>query len=407
MKNSVYENIANTFGTPIYVFDQKAFEKNYKDFVSAFQEIYPKYQLSYSYKTNYVPYVCECVKKLGGFAEVVSDMEYTLAKRLKYSNEKIVYNGPVKGPLMEKHLLAGGILNVDNLEEAKRISKLAEKHKDKQFRVGVRINLAVTDDFISRFGLELGSELLDETVNVLKACQNVSLVGIHGHSGHARSVASWKHRTETLIKAADQLIGGVPEYISLGSGMFGRPDERLARQFNCEIPTYVDYAEAVLRPIAEHYSGVADKPMVLTEPGATVISAYISFVTKVTDIKLIRGRYLAAVDGSFYNIGEISKAKQLPLDVIHNSKCAKEYEAIDIVGYTCLENDILYKRYCGPLSVGDYLVIGNVGGYSVVSKPQFIQPNCPMVAIDCEDNVIEIMRRESFDDVFSKFRFDM
>ena len=84
MDIKVFQKIAEDYGTPVYVFDRKAFEENYRSFVGIFQKRYPNYRLSYSYKTNYVPYVCKCVKDMGGYAEVVSDMEYNLAKKLGY-----------------------------------------------------------------------------------------------------------------------------------------------------------------------------------------------------------------------------------------------------------------------------------------------------------------------------------
>ena len=64
-----------------------------------------------------------------------------------------------------------------------------------------------------------------------------------------------------------------------------------------------------------------------------------------------------------------------------------------------------YKNFKGSLGLGDILVFHNVGGYSVVSKPQFIQPNFPMVAVKEHGEPVEIMRAETFDDVFSKFAF--
>ena len=56
------------------------------------------------------------------------------------------------------------------------------------------------------------------------------------------------------------------------------------------------------------------------------------------------------------------------------------------------------------LAVGDRLVFGNTGGYSVVSKPQFIRPNCRMLAWE-RTGAREIMRPETFEDVFDKFVF--
>lgn len=407
MDNNMITATLNRYQSPVYFFDEPAFLSNYYAFVNTFKQIYPKYTLSYSYKTNYVPYICRLVKDNGGYAEVVSDMEYTLAKKLGYSNDKIVYNGPVKGPLMEEHLQQGGILNIDNYEEAQRVCDLASRHPNMKFKIGVRINLDVTTDFISRFGFELGSDLLEKAIQRLNLVENIQIAGVHGHSGHARGINAWARRVEILLKAADKIVGSQPEYISLGSGMFGRMDDRLASQFPVDIPSYQDYANTVLVPIAEHYASLPeeDKPVVFTEPGATVISAYISFAASITSFKCIRGRDIAICDGSFYNLGEICRNRHLPLDIIPSSSEKRKFDCVDIVGYTCLENDILYKQYAGELGIGDIVLFGNVGGYSVVSKPQFIQPNFPMVAIKENGDLIEIMRPETFEDVFAKFLF--
>lgn len=405
MESSVFATLARKYGSPLYVFDLESFKENYFNLVNSFQRVYPDYRLSYSYKTNYVPFICERIREYGGYAEVVSDMEYTLAKKLGYSNNHIIYNGPVKGPLMVEHLLNGGILNIDNLDEAISIRDIALKNPSVSFKLGIRVNLDVTQDFISRFGFELNGSDLAAATSILKQCSNISIVGVHGHSGHARSISSWQHRVDTLLRASDMLIDDVPSYISLGSGMFGKMDPRLSAQFNCQIPSYSDYASAVFTPILEHYSSSSRKPIVFTEPGATVISRYVYFLTCVKNIKQIRGKHFAATDGSFYNIGEICKGKALPLDIIPLGKNRHYYDSIDIVGFTCLEYDTLFRAYSGSLSVGDLLLFGNVGGYSVVCKPQFIQPNCPMVSVDKQGTIIEIQRKETFDDVFNKFHF--
>ena len=48
--------------TPQYVFQEAAFVENYRRFESCFQRLYPNYRVSYSFKTNYTPYVCRLVK---------------------------------------------------------------------------------------------------------------------------------------------------------------------------------------------------------------------------------------------------------------------------------------------------------------------------------------------------------
>ena len=77
-----------------------------------------------------------------------------------------------------------------------------------------------------------------------------------------------------------------------------------------------------------------------------------------------------------------------------------------MVGYTCLEQDVLYRDFCGELSVGDYIEFGNVGGYSLVDKPPFIQPDCPMIAIK-EGKQELIKRAETFEDIFKTFRWEI
>ena len=120
------DEMIEKYGSPLYIFHAEEFERNYLELLNTFRSIYPKYNIAYSYKTNYAPRICQLVKSLGGLAEVVSDMEYRLAKKIGYENTDIVYNGPIKGDGLYEHLLMGGVANVDNLEEMKSIVGLGK-----------------------------------------------------------------------------------------------------------------------------------------------------------------------------------------------------------------------------------------------------------------------------------------
>ena len=74
--------------TPYYMFYANEFIENYHDLDDSMKAIYPKYQIAYSFKTNYTPAVCSLVKSLGGYAEVVSDMEYSLALKIGFVKGK-------------------------------------------------------------------------------------------------------------------------------------------------------------------------------------------------------------------------------------------------------------------------------------------------------------------------------
>ena len=210
-----------------------------------------------------------------------------------------------------------------------------------------------------------------------------------------------------MLEMADKYVDGVPEYISLGSGMFADMADYLKDQFGgSSVPTYEDYCKATILPFAEHYKDVEKKPMLFTEPGTTVVARYLSFVSKVLSIKQIRGRWIANMDGDYHNLGEICTMKKLPTHVIAGGKEQKYYDNIDIMGFTCLEQDVMVPAWDGELAEGDVMVFDNCGGYSIVSKPQFIKPQSAMFVKRINGDVQMIMRAETFDDVFGKFSFD-
>lgn len=410
INKNIINELTVKYKTPFYIFEQKAFEDNYKHLLNAFRNVYPNYQIAYSYKTNYTPFICKCVKDLGGYAEVVSDMEYKLAKRLGYSNQNIIYNGPCKGPLLKEHILSGGIFNIDSEEEAHLIIRIAKENPLINIRAGIRVNSDIGANYISRFGIELGGESFDRIVSLLKQCQNIQLSGVHCHISRARGLEAWKKRIDNLLYAADRYFDDIPDYINVGSGMFGEMDESLATQFGNNIPSYKDYAEVVGGTMAEHYRNQEKKPILFSEPGTTVVAKYLSLITKVIQTKIIGGKRFATVDSSYYNTGEICLMKKLPYYVIEGNSSREEQsinhiENTDIMGYTCLEQDCIYRDLEHNVSVGDIIVFGNVGGYSIVSKPPFIQPNCRVLCYTRENEVIEIKREETFDDIFGTFIF--
>lgn len=403
MKLDRYKKILDEKETPFYIFDKNGFIENYKSLEEEMKKVYPNYLISYSYKTNYTPYVCKIVKDLGGYAEVVSDLEYLLAKKIGYSNEKIIYNGPAKGKMLYEHLLNNGIVNVDSIDEVERIKDFSEKHSNHLFKIGLRINLDLGGDFISRFGLDPTNKDIEKIKELLKYCKNIKVVGLHCHISRNRGIEAWKKRTEIMLKVADMYFDEIPEYVSLGSGMFANMSEELKEQFD-NVPSYAEYAEATLKPIFDHYCNQKQQPLVFTEPGTTLIARYFNFVTKVLSIKTIRGRNIANMDGSYENLGEICTMKKLPVKILKSFE-EKKLKNIDIMGYTCLEQDLMYENYKEGLAKGDVLMFENVGGYSIVSKPQFIKPNCSVVSLEENGQIKEIMREETFEDIFSKFIF--
>ena len=393
------------YGSPLYVFHDAKFIKNYEHLCKAMREYYPNYNPGYSYKTNYTPHICKLVKRLGGYAEVVSDMELWVALQCGYEHSKIIYNGPCKGALLEEHMLNGGILNIDNEDEAKRVVAFAQQHMDKTFKVNIRITARIDIGFVSRFGIEDGSQQMERVVALLKAQVNVKLVGLHMHVSRARYLSAWQERIDQILAAADRYIDGTPEFIDIGSGMFAEMEDYLKDQFTIDVPTYEEYAKAVAGTMAKHYADSELKPLLVTEPGTTVVSRYMSLITTITGLKEISGRNIAVCDCDIHEAGETAMMMKVPYTYFPVGAGETSKTPIDITGFTCLEQDILFKDFPDAVKVGDVIEFRNVGGYSVVYKPPFIQPCCAMVAIKEDGSVEEIKRKETYEDIFQTYRF--
>lgn len=397
--------LLDVYGSPLYVFDEKGFIENYQHLCDAFKGEYENYRPGYSYKTNYTPYICKLVKELGGYAEVVSDMELYVARKIGYEYKDIIYNGPCKGEMMEDLILNGGISNIDNMQEVERVIDLARKNPTTQLKIGLRINTDIGAGFISRFGFDVEGTEIERVVEMIKNQPNLQLVGLHMHVSRARYIEAWQNRINNILVAADKYIEGVPEYIDLGSGMFADMEGSLRSQFTIKVPSFEEYAEVIAGTMAKHYEGSNKKPVLISEPGTTVVSRYLSLLTTVKAIKTIKDREIAVVDSDIHNAGETSQMMKLPYALIKIGTGVESRVPIDITGFTCLEQDCLYKDFPDALCVGDVIEFRNVGGYSVVYKPPFIQPCCAMIAVKEDASIEEIKRKESFEDIFQTFKF--
>ena len=79
MDKKTIEQLRSEYGEAFYLLDSAQFRKNFTELKAAFNDIYPNWNIAYSYKTNYTPKLCKIVNELGGYAEVVSEMELEIA----------------------------------------------------------------------------------------------------------------------------------------------------------------------------------------------------------------------------------------------------------------------------------------------------------------------------------------
>ena len=398
-KRQLFE-LQKEFGKAFYLLDSKQFRKNFAELKDTFSALYQNFNIAYSYKTNYTPKLCRIVNELGGYAEVVSDMEMEIALRVGVKPENIIWNGPIKNyKRVEECLLAGGKVNLDSLYEIPLIKSIAEKYPEKKLDIGIRVNFSINDGVVSRFGFDVGSDEFNEAFALTKI-PNINLYGMQCHFA-TRRLDTWKPRAEGMISLLDSL-GIVPEIIDLGGGLFGKMADSLKAQFDSAIPTYADYAKEIAPIFTQRFG--SNGPKLLIEPGSALVGDCMDFATTVENIKNIRGKAIATVLGSIYNINPTLNKKNPPIEVVCCGAAQKDFNDLDIGGFTCIESDYIYRSFKGKLAVGDIVVFGNAGSYSIVLKPPFILPNFPV--LDISEGKTEILKHgETFDDIFHTFVF--
>lgn len=398
MDKKLLVSIKEKYGEAFYILDSNQFEKNFLELKKEFKSVYPNFNIAYSYKTNYIPKLCHIIKTLGGYAEVVSEMELELALRIGVKYNNIIWNGPIKNiDIMEDYLINGGIVNIDSLDEFKIVKELCKKNCNCVFNLGIRVNFSVGDEVISRFGIDVESPDFYEVLDEISNNENMRLQNFQCHFAK-RDIKYWPQRAKGMIDLLEK-TGVIPNRIDLGGGLYGKMHDDLKKQFSIKIPNYIDYAKAAASLFNEKFGNSG--PELIIEPGSALVGDCMKFVGTIKTIKCIRGKYYASFMGSQKNISMTSVNP--PIEVIHFSK-GKKYDNIDIVGYTCIEGDVLYKNYCGELAKGDMIIISNCGSYSIVMKPPFILPNFPI--IDISSGQIEVIKKaESFDDLFKTYNY--
>lgn len=397
--STILRRLKDEFGETFYLLDSAQFKKNYIELKKQFSNIYPNFNSAYSYKTNYVPKLCKIVNELEGYAEVVSEMEAELALRVGVSPKKIIWNGPIKNVVyLEKMVLQGTTVNIDSLEECGVIKDIAVRYPDKILNIGIRCNFDVNDGVISRFGLDTEEKDFAQVLDCVLKTPNMKLINLQCHFAK-RQLEYWPERAKKMIALIDK-IGVVPERVDLGGGLYGNMADSLKDQFNVNIPEYKDYANAVAHLFAERFKKTQDVPELLIEPGSALVGDCMRFVVSVKTVKSVRGKTFVSVLGSQKNISMAGVNPPMKIYSMGNEQ--QQIEDADIVGYTCIESDVLYRGYGGKIARDDMIVFENCGSYSLVMKPPFILPNFPV--LDISEGEVELIKRaETFEDIFHTY----
>ena len=121
----------------------------------------------------------------------------------------------------------------------------------------------------------------------------------------------------------------------------GKVDDRMAEQLSYNPPTFSEYASIIAGGMRDYFADSAKHPTLIIEPGSALAANAMKYVMRVIDIKKVRDKQIANLSGSSYQINPSVKDINRPITIHHAEGIGepKEYECLDMAGYTCIESD--------------------------------------------------------------------
>ena len=381
--------------TPYFLISEDKLSRNVDDYIDALDIVWPNSQLSYSVKTNSLPWVLRYMQRKNVFAEVVSDEEYDLAKLCGYSNNQIVFNGPVKSvDYLEKAIRQGTLVNLDSSTDLDAFLNM--KLTDIS-NVGIRINVDVAvfdpddigyveDGF--RFGFCDENGELTQVVSRIKKCYPNQSFGLHFHCNSVtRSLGVYK----AIASYANKIIRKyemTPSYIDMGGGFFGGVEGK---------PTAVEYITAIREILLETVD--VNRTKLVLEPGSALIGSVVDLYTSVLDVKNTERARIVTTDGSRIHIDPLwAKSRYMySIDSESNEKSVKQV----ICGYTCMDHDrLMVLSNEQQLEVGDKIVYHRVGAYSVTFGGMFIRYLPDVYVKHCDGELSKVRQSVSVEQYY-------
>ncbi len=395
--------LAEKFGTPLYVYDENRIRANYREFYNAFAALYPKVEVKYACKANTSLAVLHVLRQEGAGLDIFSPGELYTALKAKFSPKKIIYTGVNRGDAeLEYAVKAGVIINIDSISELERLKKICEKKKKSakiSFRLNPEISLKTHEHLAtglkeSKFGLH--EEQVLRAYRSARESKCLKISGIQMHIGS--QITSTKPYEEAVSKLLDVVLklkkSGIDlEFIDMGGGLGIRYGEEQ------EFATPEELASAVVPLIKER---ILDELTLYLEPGRYIIGDSAILLVKVTAVKQTPYKRFIGVDAGFNVL-----IRPVLYDAYHEGVLANKMnlqggERWDIAGNICESGDVLARDRVLPAEEGDVIAILDAGAYCMSMASQYnSRPRCAEVLVN--DGKYELIRkRETFEDLVAK-----
>lgn len=403
--------LAKTYGTPLYVIDEKTFRQIAREYISSLKNHYDDFIVSYAAKA----FACTAIFKIANQEnlglDVVSQGELFTALKANFNKQNIYFHGNNKSTEEVQFAIKSGIGRIicDNFQELELLQNIAKK-ENKNIDILIRLAPGIechTHEYIktghldSKFGFDL--EYFDEIIK-LKG-PNLNIKGLHAHIGS--QIFEIKPFTDTIEVLLDKFKYTKEKYnlelaeLNIGGGIgisYTSKDDPI---------TINDWAKAVTGSVKQNCKKLNLKlPKLICEPGRSIVGPSGITLYKAGSIKQVpNGRKYISVDGGMADNPRPITYQAEYSAILANKANKVNEELVTIAGRYCETGDLLIKDISLPkVEPGDYIAVLNTGAYnySMSSNYNMVpRPACILVIDGVSDIIIE---RESNDDLIAKHK---
>jgi len=400
--------LAERFGTPLYIFDEETLRDKCRQFKAEFGKRYEDITVVYAGKAFLNRTLLNIIKDEGIGLDVVSGGELAIAESIDFPMDTVYFHGNNKTTeeLRQAMRLHVGQIVVDNHSELRMLAQIAEETGHIQ-DILLRITPGVdphthshitTGKFDSKFGFALFDAA--DAVAQAMAEPSLSLVGFHFHIGSMITEKQpYQEAIELLIDfAADmaERYGLELEELNTGGGF--------AIQYASDSPPppVSEFAKTIVSSLVDKCRERKLEPPSLTiEPGRSLIGQSGVALYRVGAIKDITGiRRYASVDGGMAdNIRPALYGAKYEA-VVANKMSEKQQQEVTIAGKYCESGDILAANIKLPeIESGDLIAIPDCGAYCLPMASNYNASLKPAIILVNKGEAKLIRRRETFEDL--------
>jgi diaminopimelate decarboxylase len=397
--------LADEFGTPLYVFCEETFRTRAREFSKAF----PDSTIYYAAKALSVVAVCQLANEEGLGMDVASGGELHVALESGFPPERLILHGNNKTQdEIDQAVDAGvGRIAIDNLEEVDRVAQAAESRNRRQ-PVLIRVTPGVeahTHHYVqtgqedSKFGVSLEAGVAAEAVKRASQKDSLDLLGIHAHIGsNIFSFDPYAKTIELLFEfiAEMQKAGVHIREVSLGGGI-GVP--YVAGDYPVRLELLANLVREAADREAERHS--IPLPQLSFEPGRFMVANACVTLYRVGVIKEIPGvRTYVSVDGGMSDNIRPALYESRYAAVVANKATHEPGEVVTIAGMHCESGDVLIRDVMLPkLATGDVLAVPATGAYGYSMASNYNMKPRPAMIMVTDGRAKLVVRRETFDDL--------